>query len=165
MILSSDRSRLSAVQLNPKLCCILFFFVETLKQNFKNNKTRLWSGALRHLLHGGCSSGLSGLSKQDAPSDAETYWLCIHCLTQISFIAPMPYVTCPDALTLTYYICSQLADQLWLQLTNAPSNQSAAIKQYPIKFVWQPGAFHHSGDPDGSLPPTCPERCLRDGLE
>lgn len=54
---------------------------------------------------------------------------------QISFIAPVPYVTCPHAFTLIYALKIKLAGQLWLQLTSAPSNQSAAIKQHPIKFA------------------------------
>lgn len=161
MILFSDRSRLSALQLDWKLHCILLFGAEVLEQNFKNNKTRLWSGALKHLPHGGCSSGSSSPGKHRML----TLMLEPCGLAQISFIAPAPYVTCPHAFTQIYYIRTQPTDQLWLQLTNAPSNRSAAIKHHPIKFVWQLDAFHHSRDPDGSLQPTCPERCLRDGLE
>lgn len=91
--------------------------------------------------------------------------LCTQYPPQICFIAPLPYVSCPLAFTLIYAHKPECTDQLWLQLTNAPSNQSAAIKQHPIKFVWQADPFHHSGGPYGFLEPTCPEHCLRDGLE
>lgn len=57
------------------------------------------------------------------------------------------------------------AGSYWSQLTIHPANWSLAIKQHPITFLGPAESFHHSRGPDGSLPPTCPERLLRDGLE
>lgn len=57
------------------------------------------------------------------------------------------------------------AGSYWSQLTIHPANRSPAIKQHPIIFLGPAESFHHSRGPDGSLPPTCPEHHLRDGLE
>lgn len=40
-----------------------------------------------------------------------------------------------------------------------------AIKDHPITYSAQAEPFDPSRGPDGSLTPTCPKQCLRDGLE
>lgn len=112
--------------------CWLFVPLSFLTRFEATLPTRLWN-SLHVRINRGCSSRRRNPPAQPA---------------QISFIAPVPYVTCPHAFTLIYALKTKLAGQLWLQLTSAPSNQSAAIKQHPIKFAWQPDAFHHSGKPD-----------------
>lgn len=81
-------------------------------------------------------------------------------------LRPSPYVPRPKAWAFTHHIRNQFAGQLYLRLTDAPSNQRAAIKEHPIVLEWHDGTFHPSRVPDGPFyRPPAPQHRLRDGLE